>query len=1125
MKKLRNKMLRRAFLLCMSFVMLSGITLLFPERVAAEGAQWVTIDIITGEYLAGEEYNVSQDFIDAANEKLIREARGTTLYYEQKASYGVLLNDFDASYIDIHNFADRWDSEWKDKLTEVTLTSQMATTDKAACIPITATTKNEIDIQIADAMLSWMFKEGSFTAADDNKENGYVLNFYDPSGNKTGKELLEDFPYELISTCFPHLYLGTWFAYNAKGQPGTMYIRQSWYGDIYHWAEEKMAVLELVNTFGSTPAEIRKNANDYLCDVCYYYNPDNPGVPEQHAGQFPYCALVEGDPVCNGYALAYSLLCLSNGVDMRYVSGRAGGGHAWNLFYKEETNDTTLYMTDVTWNDPGGYYPNTGKYTNNPWYGFFEKTWASVKSDRSLTLGETFLNQWFAKLDEIDEANTKTFEPQTGYDYTKNVVDYEAETVTIPKDYKYSAAETLPGDWTAITTVSDGETAIALDLPNDDSAVTFFFYDGEKVGMVSFKRPAKAYLSDTDNNGGKLSVENTTGFEYDITEDGAAPTEWADFGESYTNTDLKSTETLYYRKKATDSAFASPILTLADNASVQGGTDETDPTVVFPDDDAAYPAVEPASFGEDPVIYYSETDSSVYLKFDGGTSKYWEYSKAAKKGYKSAIAVLAGEEGEDESKKTVEFADITALVKNGKPGNATAGDVKIYVRHKSTETSEAGYPDADTDNKYLELSAPIEGRPAAPAVQVKFKLQTSGDGKGTPLDGDAKFNNKDIVFDPFTDSLNFKATGKYIIKVGGNNLVYSANSETPATMVLKLSDFDTIAEFDLGLENLSAAETIYISIAGSNGVAKYPTSKEAKLAIPAKSTAPKASVDFTKNTVKGLSAAMEYRIAAKDEGVLKWTEWADITDKTLDLSAIPTAEKIAVRTKATYAKRVSESKVLDLGVARAKVPAFALDIAAETIEISSPGTTIYEYRINKYKKTSATDATLIDNWTAWTAFGTTQSGTKKIDADGTINIAALGAIPNYNTKASGSGEAVYVNNYVLQVRVKGINATDDADGVKASASKTFVIKPRAEIKALALQPTTKYIQFKVPSTETAAIPTDLSYEYYMKQSDGKVEWKDVTGNFGGTANKGTYYVRKKADSDYSNSATVSITVK
>lgn len=63
----------------------------------------------------------------------------------------------------------------------------------------------------------------------------------------------------------------------------------------------------------------------------------------------PYGALVEGTAVCQGYSMAFWQMADACGLEVVYVSGRAGGdAHGWNKIKL----DGKWYNVDVTWEDP-----------------------------------------------------------------------------------------------------------------------------------------------------------------------------------------------------------------------------------------------------------------------------------------------------------------------------------------------------------------------------------------------------------------------------------------------------------------------------------------------------------------------------------------------------------------------------------------------------------------------------------------------------------------------------------------------------------------------------------------------------------------------------------------------------
>lgn len=95
---------------------------------------------------------------------------------------------------------------------------------------------------------------------------------------------------------------------------------------------------------GLTDAEKVKYVNDYLVKHTKY------NLESEESPYTPYSILMNGEGVCEGYALSALLLLRELDVEVKYISGEAvpGGLHAWNLVKL----DGEWYHLDVTWNDP-----------------------------------------------------------------------------------------------------------------------------------------------------------------------------------------------------------------------------------------------------------------------------------------------------------------------------------------------------------------------------------------------------------------------------------------------------------------------------------------------------------------------------------------------------------------------------------------------------------------------------------------------------------------------------------------------------------------------------------------------------------------------------------------------------
>lgn len=103
-----------------------------------------------------------------------------------------------------------------------------------------------------------------------------------------------------------------------------------------------------------TEEEIALAMHDYLAShVKYAYDDYLQGTVDISAYNI-YGALVEGEAVCQGYALAYEYLLNQYGISCGIASSDAAN-HAWNLVKIRDK----WYHVDVTWDDPP--YDNLGQ--------------------------------------------------------------------------------------------------------------------------------------------------------------------------------------------------------------------------------------------------------------------------------------------------------------------------------------------------------------------------------------------------------------------------------------------------------------------------------------------------------------------------------------------------------------------------------------------------------------------------------------------------------------------------------------------------------------------------------------------------------------------------------------------
>lgn len=128
-------------------------------------------------------------------------------------------------------------------------------------------------------------------------------------------------------------------------------------------------VLASIITPSMTTFQKVKAVNDYIVSNATY------GDKTKSSPHSAYALLMEGQAVCQGYALLTYKMLNQIGVDVQYVVGVVDGNvpHAWNLV----KIDGKWYHLDTTWNDP---LPNT---PGTPSYDYFLVTDAQLKKDHA----------------------------------------------------------------------------------------------------------------------------------------------------------------------------------------------------------------------------------------------------------------------------------------------------------------------------------------------------------------------------------------------------------------------------------------------------------------------------------------------------------------------------------------------------------------------------------------------------------------------------------------------------------------------------------------------------------------------------------------------------------------------
>ena len=196
-----------------------------------------------------------------------------------------------------------------------------------------------------------------------------------------------------------YLMTGYSFSYNTSGLVTSIipyYMPDSEYDeDRYRF----MADYALSMCISPDMTEVEKllSIHDYLTDNIKYNTTNGMWC------YTPYGALVDGVAVCQGYSLAYKLLCDRAGLNVSYVVD-SPHNHIWNV----AEIDGKYYHIDVTWDDPN-YPGDTDQSVNQTRHSYFllsddtnyeireftERTWVNYFGDCT---DASFENSVYSKL-------------------------------------------------------------------------------------------------------------------------------------------------------------------------------------------------------------------------------------------------------------------------------------------------------------------------------------------------------------------------------------------------------------------------------------------------------------------------------------------------------------------------------------------------------------------------------------------------------------------------------------------------------------------------------------------------------------------------------------------------------
>lgn len=155
---------------------------------------------------------------------------------------------------------------------------------------------------------------------------------------------------------------------------------------------------------------IIKYIHDYICNSTTYCY-EAVDKPSAYPTAFTaYGALIGGECVCQGYAVAFYRICRELGYNVRFVySGQ--GNHAWNIIQIDDKS----YFVDCTWDDNIMDKADSGIYdsiNNDPYY-YFLADYSTMRSqdgiiffaqahlvDKEMSLDENFDKKYMSILSD-----------------------------------------------------------------------------------------------------------------------------------------------------------------------------------------------------------------------------------------------------------------------------------------------------------------------------------------------------------------------------------------------------------------------------------------------------------------------------------------------------------------------------------------------------------------------------------------------------------------------------------------------------------------------------------------------------------------------------------------------------
>ena len=423
-----HKTTRRAVAALLTLVLIVSLIPMTPFTASGgsgEARGWAYIDIFDGVSLTG---NAALEMIGDMDELILcLESGEPYVSYNSPPVYYAPpdLTVVDMADYDILNFAGRGGNFDVDSNGVATISSAY---------------------QVAEYLMYRIMSGDGYTMASYNGWTGNYHITFKPDGDLpygkdrdasayANKLLLEIARF--VSAYFPHHF---YFGCSYKSRDGgtyfdsfTIVLAHSSQTEEKHWEDEyeKAAALILSEDLDAGVSEqTLKNVHDYLAaNVMYDLNAKFN--QEAYSAFFNQSGKDYPATVCNGYALATSMLCLRMGLDVPYMNGdilgRGGGAHAWNLNLMDYPDN--IRMVDTTWGriqdppaSPGAFKGIRSDYFNKPLDDFRgDRAWSKFY--------ESYIAYVHGDMDDLHDG--MIFNPESGIDYANSKQELIATATSI----------------------------------------------------------------------------------------------------------------------------------------------------------------------------------------------------------------------------------------------------------------------------------------------------------------------------------------------------------------------------------------------------------------------------------------------------------------------------------------------------------------------------------------------------------------------------------------------------------------------------------------------------------------------------------------------------------------------